>query len=843
MKKNQEQQYEIREIRTPQIRRSDRVEYVVGVRDQDVTYAQGRIMLNDLSAAIPEATFRLETIKCKADRLSLSPLHSFSDLSVFSDGLDRALLDGSIDIAIQSLHELPDTDDSRFAVAALTPREDARDLIVMPPHRSIENLKPGDRIGYFSQRQKMLFSQLVPNLQYRYTTGSVLPRLERLVHGELDGLLLSAIDIIRLNPDQYDLIYQPISLDLMCPPSGRGIVAIRVLARRRGLINKIKVKLDSPSSRACYAVEQAIFEALGKPFDAPVGIHCEEAEDSLYLRAINGLGDPLQPLKISGKVGPPFSLIPNPDRILMYVQSLTGMATLLGNARDKWLTDYGKTCIQQADVIVTDSTRCEHMQLYQPDDAEWIQLNPADGFNLAHQDEKKEVIDFILEKVRAGRRVVRLYGDNIDFFDKGYEEADVLATTGIRYELVPGVSELSSALTILGVPLLPKQGQAVHIVDGRDKSKSESSLINMNVKDMYCIVHATLSLPNIIAAMKRNPIIEDVPAVMLSDVGTFSQKMIRGKLSEMPRLSVAANMPLHAMLLFGDMFRPGAALAWWPPRGPLSGKRVGVIAAKLTEEKRHVFNQCITALGGTLHLLEGMYTRMDGELAENMDRRLRNLFDKKLEARGLIWFALMSVNGAKALTASLQRLRMDYRKLTKVRLAALNPAITDQLERSGLAADLVAEGGDSRKLGESLLKQLNSRDQLVVVRGGRQTSVLAMMFQLANISYIDVRGYETIPIQIDRVRLLKMLAEIDILVFTTAASVNTFLRTIIDKGIEVNELMRREIKIIAQGPNTADTLEKHGLTVDGYSKDGSITELINYLSDYGYSTGRESETI
>ena len=92
-----------------------------------MAYAQGKIMLNDLSSAIPGATFRLESIKCKADRLSLSPLYSFSDASVFTDGLDRALLDGTIDIAIQSLHELPEQSDTRFAIAALTPREDARD--------------------------------------------------------------------------------------------------------------------------------------------------------------------------------------------------------------------------------------------------------------------------------------------------------------------------------------------------------------------------------------------------------------------------------------------------------------------------------------------------------------------------------------------------------------------------------------------------------------------------------------------------------------------------------------------------------------------------------------------
>ena len=144
---------------------------------------------------------------------------------------------------------------------------------------------------------------------------------------------------------------------------------------------------------------------------------------------------------------------------------------------------------------------------------------------------------------------------------------------------------------------------------------------------------------------------------------------------------------------------------------------------------------------------------------------------------------------------------------------------------------------DSRNLGEWLLKKLNSRDQLVVVRGGRQTSVLTMLFQMANLSYIDIRGYETVPIQMDRMRLVNMLSEVDLLIFTTSASVETFLRTLLENGIDVEELMRRQIALIAQGSITAEALEKHGLEVTGASKDGSITELINYLSSYNHSNG------
>ena len=105
-----------------------------------------------------------------ADRFSLSPYNTFHSLADFSDELDAALKNGDIDFTIQFLHECPEEADPLIDTVALTPREDARDLLVMPRSRTIADLRPGDRVGYYSERQRYQFDRLVPDLQYNAFT-------------------------------------------------------------------------------------------------------------------------------------------------------------------------------------------------------------------------------------------------------------------------------------------------------------------------------------------------------------------------------------------------------------------------------------------------------------------------------------------------------------------------------------------------------------------------------------------------------------------------------------------------------------------------------------------------
>lgn len=815
------------------IRRQDRVTYVAGVRDQDACMAQARRLIHDWSSRFPDVVFRLKPIKCRADRFSLSPYNTFHSLADFSDELDAALKNGDIDFTIQFLHECPEEADPLIDTVALTPREDARDLLVMPRSRTIADLRPGDRVGYYSERQRYQFDRLVPDLQYRQTAGHIQPRLEKLASGEFDALIVSAIEIIRINPSGYALSYQPISPELMCPPPGRGIAAVRMLRSRRELWLRFRQTLDHAPSRACYAVEQAVQEALGHPFDRAVGIYCEEAGDALFLRAVNGMGGPSQMLAVATAVSRQFSSVPDPDKLVSAMHQLMGDAALIGMGGGpvSTLTERARECLAHADLVVYDHLRQRTAKIHTPDGAVWAFAGPPDSSVAAQP--AADPLPLMIDGARTGKRVVRLYGDELLSAAGGYAEARALAATGIRYELVPGVHQLTSVLAMLGLPLTAVPGQPVHLLDGRIPP-GDAALRGMAAAGgTWCFMQAGAGLPALVAALGRAGLPGHLPAMLVCDPWLPTHRRISGELAELPALGVAADMPPDAMLLIGDICAPSQSLDWWPPRGALSGRTVGIVASRWTDQRSQLLSEGIRAMGGTPQLVEWMQTRMDGEIAEQFDRQLGAALAGRFGSKGVLWLVVTGSSGVLALAASLHRMELDFRTLGAVRLAALSPGTAAALKKVGLAADYVPQDHDHEHLASGLIQRLHASDRVALIRGARQSQTIAMMMQMASVPYTDCVAFDTGPADCDHDTLLAVLDQVNVLTFTTAGSVYAFLRALNDAGLGLADVEDRGIEIVAQGQMAARAVEHSGLPLHGVSPEATTEGLLRFLADMG----------
>lgn len=813
------------------IRQQNRVTYVAGVRDQDACMAQARRLIQAWGSRFPEAVFRLKPIKCRADRFSLSPYSTFDSLTDFSDELDAALKNGEIDFTIQFLHECPETADPLIDTVALTPREDARDLLVMPGHRTVGALRPGDRVGYYSERQRYQFDRMAPNLQFRQTAGHIQPRLEKLASGELDALIVSAIEIICLNPAGYAFSYQPISPELMCPPPGRGIAAVRMLRSRRELWLKFRQTLDHAPSRACYAVEQAVQEALGHPFDRAVGIYCEEAGDALFLRAVNGMGGPDQMLAVAAAVSRPFSAVPDPDKLIAAMHQLMGDVALvgMGGGPVSMLTERARQCLAHADLVVYDQIRQRAAKIHTPDGAVWVFAGPAGG---AAGSPPADPLAVMVDGARTGKHVVRLCGDELLSAAGGYAEARGLAATGIRYELVPGVHQLTSVLAVLGLPFTAAPGQPVHLLDGRIPPDDAALRGMAAAGGTWCVAQAGAGLPALVAALGRAGLPGQLPAMLVCDAWLPTQRRIRGALSELPALGVAADMPPDAMLLIGDICAPSQSLDWWPPRGALSGRTVGIVASRWTDQRAQLLSEGIRALGGTPQLVEWMQTQMDGDIAVQFDRQLGAALAGLSGSKGVLWLVLTGATGVRALAASLHRMELDFRTLGAVRLAALSPGTTAALKKVGLAADYVPQEHDHEHLATGLIQRLHASDRVVLISGARQSQTIPMMLQMAAVPYTDCVAFDTGPADCDHDTLLAVLDQVNVLTFTTAGSVYAFLRALHDAGLGLADVADRGIEIVAQGRVTARAVENSGLPLHGVSPAATTEGLLRFLADF-----------
>src|SRR6202035_5348268 len=114
-------------------------------------------------------------------------------------------------------------------IAAITTREDPRDVFCSVKFASIEGLPQQANVGTSSLRRQAQLKALRPDLQIHPVRGNVDTRLRKLEFGEYDAIILAAAGLNRLAKTQ--LARQVIPVEVMTPAAGQGALAIEI---RRG---------------------------------------------------------------------------------------------------------------------------------------------------------------------------------------------------------------------------------------------------------------------------------------------------------------------------------------------------------------------------------------------------------------------------------------------------------------------------------------------------------------------------------------------------------------------------------------------------------------------------------
>jgi hydroxymethylbilane synthase len=201
------------------------------------------------------------------------------DKSQWVSELERALLDGKIDIAVHSAKDVPSELADGLELIAIPPREDPRDAICGAA--SLEQLAAGARVGTSSLRRAAQLRAARTDLELVELRGNVDTRLRKLRDGEYDALVLAAAGLNRLGLRADGM------LDELVPAAGQGALA---LEGRRG--TDVPSALSDPDASACVRAERELTRALGASCNTSVGAHARLlATGELELRAWVGLPD------------------------------------------------------------------------------------------------------------------------------------------------------------------------------------------------------------------------------------------------------------------------------------------------------------------------------------------------------------------------------------------------------------------------------------------------------------------------------------------------------------------------------------------------------------------------
>ena len=210
---------------------------------------------------------RIEIIHTTGDKITGVALSKVGTKGLFTKEIEEALLNGSIDLAVHSLKDMPTDVPAGLTLAAIPVREDPRDAVV---GKKLADLPQGARVGTSSLRRSAQLRALRPDLQIEDIRGNVDTRLRKLDEGQYEAIMLASAGLRRLG--WHDRIAELLEPDVMCPAVGQGALAIETRDDGGKGFETCRV-LDNESTRIAVTAERAVLATLGGGCQVPIGAH------------------------------------------------------------------------------------------------------------------------------------------------------------------------------------------------------------------------------------------------------------------------------------------------------------------------------------------------------------------------------------------------------------------------------------------------------------------------------------------------------------------------------------------------------------------------------------------
>lgn len=277
---------------------------VVGSRESRLAIVQTDSVMRYIRESAPEVELAMITMETTGDRRLDVTLDKIGGKGLFVKELDRALLSGRIDLAVHSLKDMPMEENEDIPIVAFSPREDARDVLVLP--RGVKRWNGEGVVGCSSFRRRIQGERLFPKARFQNVRGNVLTRLEKLEQGEYDALILAAAGLIRLGLKER--IYRYFSTDEILPAAGQGILALQ---GRRGVDYGFLEGYAGKDTAYIAKGERAFVRYLEGGCSSPVAAYGEAETGRIRLRGLYyiersgdfAIGNMEGPLKEAEQIG------------------------------------------------------------------------------------------------------------------------------------------------------------------------------------------------------------------------------------------------------------------------------------------------------------------------------------------------------------------------------------------------------------------------------------------------------------------------------------------------------------------------------------------------------------
>ena len=249
----------------------------IGTRDSELALWQAHTVqkkINDLGYKT-----EIIAVKSQGDIMLDKPLYELGITGIFTKTLDIAMLNGTIDIAVHSMKDVPTALPQGVVQAAVLPRANSIDLLI---HKGNLDFLNGDGIIATGslRRQAQWFSKY-PSHTVVDLRGNVNTRMQKLHDNPWNGAIFAAAGLERINlkPENF------LNLDWMIPAPAQGAMVV-VAMENDSFCREVLAKLNDEATDICTKIERDFLRTLEGGCTAPIGAFATIKEDIVELEGI-----------------------------------------------------------------------------------------------------------------------------------------------------------------------------------------------------------------------------------------------------------------------------------------------------------------------------------------------------------------------------------------------------------------------------------------------------------------------------------------------------------------------------------------------------------------------------
>lgn len=240
---------------------------VIATRGSKLALWQANHIKSQIEQRHTGVDIELLVIKTKGDIILDVPLAKVGGKGLFVKEIEEALLDGTADLAVHSMKDVPMLLPEGLCLGVITKREDPADLLLSFEHASFASLPQGATVGTSSLRRQSQLLALRPDLSIVPLRGNVDTRLAKLEAGQFDAIVMAAAGMARLGLRAPFMDKLPATEFLPAP--GQGALGIEYKNDRTDL-HEMLAFLDDSHTRPCVLAERAFLAGLDGGCQVPI---------------------------------------------------------------------------------------------------------------------------------------------------------------------------------------------------------------------------------------------------------------------------------------------------------------------------------------------------------------------------------------------------------------------------------------------------------------------------------------------------------------------------------------------------------------------------------------------